>query len=66
MGHKRLDRATNEVIREKVRVVGNKMQEERLRQFGDIKRRSLDAHVSMCEMIQIPKYKIGQNRSKKN
>ena len=46
-GYTRLDRIKNEVIRDKVKVtpIEDKMREYRLRWFGNVKRRGVDAPV---------------------
>ena len=50
-GHTRMDKIRNEDIREKVGVapIDDKMREARLKWFGHIQRRSLDAPVRRCE-----------------
>ncbi|KAL6515354.1 hypothetical protein OROHE_018986 [Orobanche hederae] len=50
-GHTKKDRLKNEVIREKVRVasIEDKMMENRLRWFGHVRRRPVDAPVSRLE-----------------
>ena len=60
-GYTRLDRIRNEVIREKVGVapLENKMREARLKQFGHIKRRSVNAQVRMCETINLSSCRRG-------
>ncbi|XP_019253919.1 PREDICTED: uncharacterized protein LOC109232613 [Nicotiana attenuata] len=52
-GHTRLDNIRNEVTREKVRVapVEDKIREARLRCFGHVKRRSIEALVRRCERL---------------
>ncbi|KAL6551280.1 hypothetical protein OROMI_021768 [Orobanche minor] len=50
-GHTKKDRLRNEVIREKVRVasIEDKMMENRLRWFGHVRRRPVDAPVRRLE-----------------
>ena len=52
----RLDKIRNEVIRDLVKVtpIEDKMRKSRLRWFGHVKRRSVDAPVRRCETINIP------------
>ena len=54
-GHARMDRIRNEVIRSKVGVapIEDKMREDRLRWFGYVQRRPLEALVRACEDILI-------------
>jgi len=51
--HTRLDKIRNEVIRDKIGVasIEDKMREARLRWFGHIRRRSMDAPMMHCEKI---------------
>jgi len=51
--YSRLDRIRNVVIREKIRVtfIEDKMRETRLRWFGHMKRRRIDAPVRRCKKI---------------
>ena len=42
------------------------MRETRLRWFGHVKRRSVDAPVRRCERINIPEGKRGRGRPKKS
>ena len=58
----RIDRIRNRVIRDLVKVapIGDKVRETRLRRFGHVKRRSVDALVRRCERINIPKSKRGR------
>ena len=65
-GYTRLDRIRNVVIRERVGVVSleKKMRETRLRWFGHIKRRSVDAPVRRCEAINLLHCRRGRGRSK--
>jgi len=67
-GYSRLDRIRNEVIRDFVKVVPieDKMRESRLRWFGHVKRRSVDAPVRRCERINLPQGKRGRGRPKKS
>jgi len=59
-GNTRLDRDRNEVIRDKVEVtpIEDKVKEVRLRWFGHIKRKSMDAPVR--------RYRRGRDRLKKS
>jgi len=67
-GYTRIDRIRNGVIRDIVKVapIGDKMRETRLRWFGHVKRRSVDAPVRRCERINIPDGRRGRGRPKKN
>ena len=67
-GYTRLDKIRNEVIRDLVKVVPieDKMRESRLRWFGHVKRKSVDALVRRCETINIPVSYRGRGRSKKS
>jgi len=67
-GYTRIDRIRNGVIRDLVKVapIGDKLREIRLRWFGHVKRRSVDAPVRRCERISIPKGRRGRGRPKKN
>jgi len=67
-GYTRLDRIRNEVIRDQVKVapIKDKMRESRLRWFGHVKRRSVDAPVRRCETINIPVGFRGRDRPKKS
>ena len=67
-GYMRIDRITNRVIRDLVKVtpVKDKMRETRLRWFDHVKRRSVDAPMRRCERINIPKDKRGRGRQKKS
>ena len=64
----RIDRIRNEVIRDlaKVAPIEDKMRESRLRWFGHVKRRSADAPVRRCEMVNIPEGKRRRGRPKKS
>jgi len=64
-GYMIMDRISNEVIKDLVKVVPieDKMRETRLRWFGYVKR-SADAPVRRYERINIPKGKRGSGRSK--
>jgi len=64
----RLDRIRNEVIRDRVKVVPieDKMRESRLRWFGHVKRRIVDAPVRRCKTINIPVGFRGRGRPKKS
>ncbi|KAK8937382.1 hypothetical protein KSP39_PZI012099 [Platanthera zijinensis] len=52
-GHMRLDKIRNEFIRDKTGVasIAEKIRETRLRWFGYIQRRSLEALVRHCESL---------------
>ena len=67
-GYSRMDRISNGVIRDLVKVapIEDKMREIRLRWFGHVKRKSVDAIVRRCETINIPEGKRGTGRPKKN
>ena len=64
----RLDRIRNEVIRDRVKVVPieDKIRESRLRWFGHVKRRRVDAPIRRCETINIPVGFRGKGRPKKS
>ncbi|KAF3683128.1 putative bystin-like isoform 1 [Capsicum annuum] len=66
-GLTRRDRARNETIREKVDVtsVECKMREARLRWFGHVKRRGMDAPVRRCERLALDGFRRGRGRPKK-
>nr|XP_016502814.1 PREDICTED: uncharacterized protein LOC107820961 [Nicotiana tabacum] len=59
-GHTRLDKIRNEDIRAKVGVtpIDDKMREARLRWFGHMRRRSLDAPVRRCERLALSGFKL--------
>ena len=61
-GYMRMDRISNEVIRDLVKVVPieDKLKELRLRWFGYVKRRSTDGPMRRCESINIPRGKRGK------
>ena len=65
-GYTRLDRIRNGVIRERVGVAPlvDKLRETRLRWFGHVKRRSVDAPVRRCEAIDLSYYRRGRGRPK--
>ncbi|KAL6556647.1 hypothetical protein OROGR_005935 [Orobanche gracilis] len=65
-GHMRKDRVRNEIIRTKVGVtcIENKMRENRLRWFGHIKRREMDAPVRRLERWQEEETMRCRGRSK--
>jgi len=67
-GYTRVDRIRNEAIRDLVKVVpiGDKMRETRLRWFGHVKRRSVDAPVRRCVRINIPEGRRRRGRPKKS
>ncbi|KAF3663256.1 hypothetical protein FXO37_12074 [Capsicum annuum] len=66
-GLTRGDRVRNETIREKVGVtsVECKMREARLRWFGHVKRRGMDAPVRRCERLALDGFRRGRGRPKK-
>ncbi|KAL6504018.1 hypothetical protein OROGR_025941 [Orobanche gracilis] len=66
-GHTKKDRLRNEVIREKVRVasIEDKMMENRLRWFGHVRRRPVDAPVRRLESWRTINIVKGRGRSKK-
>jgi len=63
----RKDRTRNEDFWEKVRValVEDTMQEARLRWFGHVKGRCMDAPVWRCEMLAMDGFRRGRGRPKK-
>ncbi|XP_060178155.1 uncharacterized protein LOC132608100 [Lycium barbarum] len=65
--HTRRDRIQNEVIRDKMGVapVVDKIQEERLRWFGHVQQRCVDAPVRRCERLTVVGLKRGRGRPKK-
>ncbi|KAL6516422.1 hypothetical protein OROGR_019727 [Orobanche gracilis] len=66
-GHTKKDRLRNEVIREKVRVasIEDKMMENRLRWFGHVRRRHVDAPVRRLESWGTINIVKGRGRPKK-
>ncbi|KAL6505368.1 hypothetical protein OROGR_025185 [Orobanche gracilis] len=66
-GHTKKDRLRNEVIREKVRVasIEDKMMENRLRWFGHVRRRPVDAPVRRLESWRTINIVKGRGRPKK-
>ncbi|KAL6550597.1 hypothetical protein OROMI_021085 [Orobanche minor] len=66
-GHTKKDRLRNEVIREKVRVasIEDKMMENRLRWFGHVRRRPVDAPVRRLESWGTSNIVKGRDRPKK-
>ncbi|KAF3634462.1 putative pre-mRNA-processing factor 6-like [Capsicum annuum] len=66
-GLTRGDRVRNKTIREKVGVtsVECKMREARLRWFGHVKRRGMDAPVRRCERLALDGFRRGRGRPKK-
>ena len=66
-GCTRRDRIKNEAIRDRVGVasVEDKMRESRLRWFGHVKRRSIDAPVRRCERLAMESLRRGRGRPKK-
>jgi len=67
-GYTRIDRISNRVIRDLVKMVPieDKLREIRLRWFGHVKRSSADAPMRRCERINIPKDKRWKGRPKKS
>ena len=67
-GHTRSDRIRNGVIRGKIGVasIEDKIRETRLRWFGHIRRKSMDAPVRRCENIDRLNCKKSRCRSKKS
>ena len=67
-GYTRLDKIKNDVIRNLVKVapIEDKKRETRLRWFGHVKRRSVDAPMRRCGIISIPEGRRGKGRPKKN
>jgi len=65
-GYTRQDRVRNIVIRERVGVapLEEKLREARLRWFGHIKRRSVDAPVRRCEALDLVHYRRERGRPK--
>ena len=65
-GFTRLDRIRNVAIRERVGVapLEDKLRESRLRWFGHVKRRCVNAPVRRCEKISLLQYKRGRGRPK--
>ncbi|KAK8948944.1 hypothetical protein KSP39_PZI006086 [Platanthera zijinensis] len=63
-GHTRLDKIRNESNRDKTRVapIAEKMQEARLRWFGHVQRRPLEAPVRHCESLVTRHVKRGRGR----
>ncbi|XP_070008390.1 uncharacterized protein [Nicotiana sylvestris] len=66
-GHTRLDKIRNEDIRKRVGVtpVDDNLREARLRWFGHVRRRSLDAPVRRCERLTLAGTRSGRERPKK-
>ncbi|PHT56504.1 hypothetical protein CQW23_04990 [Capsicum baccatum] len=60
-GHIRKDKVGNGIIREKVRVISveDKMREVRLRWFGHVMRKGLDASVRRCETLAMDDFRQG-------
>jgi len=67
-GHTRVDKIRNEVIRGKIGVASmeNKIRDTRLRWFGHIRRRDMDAPVRRCEKIDRSNYRRSRGRPKKS
>jgi len=67
-GHTRFDKIRNGVIRCKIGVtpIKNKIRKARLRSFGHVRRRSMDAPVRKCENIDRLDYKRSRGRPKKS
>jgi len=66
-GYTRMDRISNGVIRDLVKLVPikHKLRKIRLRWFDHVKRRSTDALVRRCERINIPKVKERRDDQKR-
>jgi len=66
-GYTRVHRIRNEVIRGLVKKapIEDKMRQTRLKWFGHVKRRSMDAPIRRCQRINIPKGRRGRGRPKK-
>nr|XP_018634600.1 uncharacterized protein LOC108949236 [Nicotiana tomentosiformis] len=66
-GHTRLDKIRNVEFREKVGMapMDDKMREARLRWFGHVRRRSIDAPVRGCETLALAGTRGGRGRPKK-
>jgi len=66
--HMKLDMIRNEGIREEIGVtsIEDRMRRTRLRCFGHIKKRSMDAPVRRCEMISLPECIRGRGRPNKS
>ncbi|KAF3616438.1 hypothetical protein FXO38_34555 [Capsicum annuum] len=66
-GLTRADEVRNEIIREKVGVVlvEEKMREVRLRWFGHVMRKSMDAQTRRCERLALDGFKRGRSRPMK-
>jgi len=64
----RIDRIRNGAIKNLVKVTPfeDKMRETRFQWFGHVKRRSMDAPVRRCKMINIPEGKRRRGRPKKS
>ena len=67
-GHTRLEKIRNEVIRSKIGVaaIEDKMREARLRWFGHIRRRPMDAPVRRGETIECLDHRRRRGRSRKS
>ncbi|XP_070015931.1 uncharacterized protein [Nicotiana sylvestris] len=65
--HTRKDKIRNEVIRDKMEVASMeaKLRESRLRWFGHVRRRNIDASVRSCERLTIAGLRKGRGRPKK-
>ena len=65
-GYTRLDKIRNVVVRGQVRVapLEDKLRETRLRWFGHVKRRSVNAPMRRGEAIDLSHYKRGRGRLK--
>ena len=65
-GYTRLDRIKNVVIRERVGVapLDDKLRKTRLKWFGHVRRRSINAPVRKCETINLSHCRRGRGRLK--
>lgn len=65
--HTRRDRTRNKYILDKVGIASleDKMREARLRWFGHVTRRCMDAPERRCERLAMDNYRRSRGRSKK-
>ncbi|XP_075096104.1 uncharacterized protein LOC142174207 [Nicotiana tabacum] len=66
-GDTRKDKIQNEIIRDKVGVaaIEDKLRESRLRWFGHVRKRDMDAPVRRCERWTMTGLRKGRSRPKK-